>query len=171
MPTSPFVVNVAALRRTAGSRSTEHREGPIEGLQVTGSAVPEGAEVVVDALFESVPGGVVVRGTIEAPWRGECRRCLREATGRASAEVRELFEEQNDPDETYPLPGDQLDLEPLARDVVLLELPLAPLCSQACRGLCPSCGTDRNSGDCSCEPEVGDPRWAALDALHDLSDT
>jgi len=104
---------------------------------------------------------------VEAPWRGDCRRCAGEAVGRLRVEVRELFEEQPDPEQTYPLDGDRLDLEPMARDAVLLELPLAPLCSPECQGLCPTCGADRNQGDCGCAPQKVDDRWAALDALRE----
>ena len=54
----------------------------------------------------------------------------------------------------------------MARDAVLLELPLAPLCSEDCRGLCPQCGINRNVADCECVP-AGDPRWSVLDTLRD----
>jgi uncharacterized protein len=47
---------------------------------------------------------------------------------------------------------------------VLLDLPLAPLCSEECLGLCPRCGQNWNLSSCACPPE-GDPRWSALDAL------
>ncbi|MDP9403345.1 MAG: DUF177 domain-containing protein [Actinomycetota bacterium] len=167
MRASPFVVGIGALRKAPGTRRAERREGVIPGLRVSGSEVPEGGEVVVDVVLELVPAGAIVRGTVEAPWAGECRRCLGEARGRARTEVWEVFEEQHDPEQTYPLHGDQLDLEPMARDAVLLELPLAPLCKVGCRGLCPTCGADRNVGDCDCEQSVGDPRWAALDALRE----
>lgn len=167
MVASPFVVNAGTLRRSPGSRRDESRRGPLAGLTVLGSRVPEDADVEVDVVMESMPGAVLVRGTVRAPWRGECRRCLDETSGTLAVEVRELFEERPDPEQTYPLTGDQLDLEPMARDAVLLELPLAPLCKEDCPGLCPDCGADRNSGDCGCLPEVTDPRWAALDALRD----
>ena len=167
MRQTAFTVGVGALRRTPGTRQAERRQGAIPGLRVSGSALPEGAEVVVGVVLESVPGAVIARGTLSAPWQGECRRCLRAATGVVEVEVREVFEEDHDPEQTYPLHGDQLDLELLARDAVLLELPLAPLCMEDCRGLCPTCGADRNEGGCDCAPEVVDPRWAALDALRD----
>ncbi|HVL93480.1 MAG TPA: DUF177 domain-containing protein [Acidimicrobiales bacterium] len=164
---SPFLVNVGGLRRVPGTRREECRQGPLAGLAVTGSAVPDGGDVVVDVVLESVPGAVLATGTVEAPWRGDCRRCAGEAVGRLRVEVRELFEEQPDPEQTYPLDGDRLDLEPMARDAVLLELPLAPLCSPECQGLCPTCGADRNQGDCGCAPQKVDDRWAALDALRE----
>ncbi len=167
MRQTPFTVNVAGLRRAPGSRRQERRQGPIAGLEVSGSGLPRGAEVVVDVVLESVPGAVIARGWVAAPWAGACRRCLEEATGGVRADVVEVFEADHDPEHTYPLAGDQLDLEPMARDAVLLELPLAPLCREECRGLCPSCGANLNEGGCACQPALHDPRWAALDALRD----
>jgi uncharacterized protein len=45
-----------------------------------------------------------------------------------------------------------------------LAVPEYSLCNEGCRGICPRCGTDLNTGSCSCEPE-SDPRWAGLDKL------
>lgn len=163
----PFLVNVGALRRSPGVRRREVRSGSLPGLEVTGSSVPTDAEVTVDVTLDSVPGGVVATGTVSAPWRGECRRCLGEATGALSVGVREVFEEDFDPEQTYQLRGDRLDLEPLVRDSVMLELPLAPLCREGCAGICPTCGADRNVAPCACDRGTTDPRWAALDALGD----
>lgn len=159
----PFLVGVANLARTGPRR--EHRTGVVEGLAVSGSFVPPGAPVDVDVLLEPVHRGVMVSGTVESRWRGECRRCLGPAEGPIGAEVRELYEEGSDGQETYALSGDQLDLEPLARDAVLLELPQAPLCREGCPGLCPTCGADLNEGPCGCPREDRDPRWAGLDQL------
>ena len=61
-------------------------------------------------------------------------------------------------EEAYPLAGDELDLEPLARDAVLLELPLAPLCAEDCPGLCPTCGANRNTETVRLRPARRDPR-------------
>ena len=162
---TPFTVNVGALRRDPGARRPERRRGPIAGLAVTGSAVPGEAEVVVDVELEAVPGGVIARGTVSAPWRGDCRRCLGDAAGEVRSDVLEVFEEDHDPDQTYPLAGDQVDLEPLAREAVILGLPLAPLCRVECRGLCSVCGADLNVLSCDCRLDELDPRWAALGRL------
>lgn len=165
MATSPFVVSVGALLRAPGDRRREVRSGPITGLAVTGSGVPDGGEVTVEVTLDAVPQAVVVTGTVSAPWVGACRRCLADASGTISVDVREVFEEDHDPDQTYPLKGDQIDLEPLARDAMLLELPLAPLCRPDCAGICPTCGADRNVAPCTCDTALKDPRWAVLDVL------
>ena len=165
MTRGPFLVGVATLARH-GPR-TEHRRGTISGLSVSGSHVPDGSPVDVEAHLEPVSRGVMVTATVGAHWEGACRRCLGTANGELSSAVRELYEEGSSGEETYPLSGNQLDLEPLVRDAVLLELPQAPLCREGCRGLCPTCGADLNEGECGCPPGGSDPRWAALDTLHD----
>ncbi len=163
--TRPFVVEVGAVRRRPGSRLAVQRAAELDGLRVVDAAVPAGAEVTVDVEAQGVPDGVVVTGTIGARWEGACRRCLRPVEGLVAARVTEVFDPHPVEGETYPLEGDQIDLEPLARQTVLLELPLAPLCRPDCPGLCPRCGVDRNEVDCGCDLTVRDERWAALDEL------
>ncbi len=158
MRASPFIVNVAALGLEPGTRRRVERSGIIEDLDVTGSAIAEDAEVRVDVMLEAVPEAVIARGVVESLWEGACRRCLTAVSGALRSDVVEVFEKKPTTDHTYPLQGDQLDLEPLARDAVLLELPQAPLCHEECQGLCPGCGAELNRGACDCEVETGDPR-------------
>jgi uncharacterized protein len=165
----PFVVQVASLRKVAGTTRHETRCGVIEGLAAVSVSVPDGAQTCADLELTSYPGGITVSGTVRAPWQGECRRCGGPVTGEVVADVRERYVPEGNAkadEDAYPLVGDQLDLEPLARDAVLLDLPLAPLCSEDCLGLCPQCGANWNNGPCSCPPLV-DARWSALDALRD----
>jgi uncharacterized protein len=167
MTASPFLVHVARLRRSRGSRSHELRSAPIPGLEITGSSVPEDSDVSVDVVLESVAGGIEASGTVEASWAGACRRCLAEASGRLVVPVRELYTETGDGEDTYPLVDDSVDLEVLAHDAVLLELPPAPLCRPDCLGICAMCGADLNEETCDCKP-LGDPRFAVLDALRSV---
>jgi uncharacterized protein len=127
--------------------------------------VPEREPVDLDVTLEAVEGGVVVTGTVTAPWVGECRRCLGPVAATLRASVEEIFVREPEEGEAYPILGDHIDLEPLAREAVVLALPLAPLCRPDCAGLCPSCGADLNAGPCTCPPAGADSRWAALDAL------
>ncbi|MGN6109065.1 MAG: YceD family protein [Kofleriaceae bacterium] len=66
--------------------------------------------------------------------------------------------------DVFPYDGEFVDLEPLFREQFVLAVPFAPLCSEACRGLCAQCGINRNTATCSCEPPI-DPRLAALKGL------
>jgi uncharacterized protein len=165
----PFRVQVAALRKQSGATRDEHRQAVIPDLGAVSVVVPEGSQVTLELTLASYPGGILASGTVSAPWRGECRRCGGPVEGIVVADVQERYAPASGKDrdeEAYPLAGDELDLEPLARDAVLLELPLAPLCAEDCRGLCPTCGANRNTDQCECTTP-GDPRWSALDALRD----
>jgi uncharacterized protein len=64
----------------------------------------------------------------------------------------------------FPYEGEYVDLEPLFREEFVLAIPYAPLCREDCKGLCPQCGIDLNSGTCKCEKPI-DPRLAALKGL------
>ena len=58
-----------------------------------------------------------------------------------------------------------LDVIEMLREQFQLALPMKPLCSQACRGLCPHCGANLNSTDCGCHLTWEDPRLAVLKGL------
>lgn len=60
---------------------------------------------------------------------------------------------------------DEIDLGQLMQEQFYLSLPMKPLCSDRCRGLCPVCGTNLNRGTCDCNTQWEDPRLAALRAL------
>ena len=162
---SPFVVNVAELLRHPGRQLELSRSVPAEGLRVVDTVVPEGASIDVDLVLESLSDGIVVTGHLTSRWEGACRRCLDPVTGPLEVEVRELYRQRRDADDTFSFRGDQLDLEPMVREALLLELPLVPLCRPDCAGLCPVCGVKRDAVDCGHVATVADPRWAALDEL------
>jgi uncharacterized protein len=129
---------------------------------VTASRVAVGRPVVLDVRLSSLNEGIVVTGTVRADWEGECRRCLTAVRGTLEVPVQEVFETRPVEGETSLLDVDRIDLEPLARESVLLELPQAPLCRDDCGGLCPVCGERRDEVDCGHDEPATDPRWSAL---------
>lgn len=178
---SVFSTHVGELRRHLGTRKEFRVEEPLTGLIVVDARVEPGADVTLDAVLESIPDGVVVTGTVSAPWEAVCRRCLTEVTGELSSEVREIFEVRPTEGETWPLSGDRIELEELVRETVLLSLPLAPLCTEECRGPAPEVfpavpedepstggaeGGEQSRSEGAEEDDAPiDPRWAALDQL------
>jgi uncharacterized protein len=61
--------------------------------------------------------------------------------------------------------GSGLELNDILREVVLLALPMQMVCREDCKGICPTCGQNRNQQDCGCHPELADDRWSKLKAL------
>ena len=144
--------------------------GPIDeaGIDPGRSVVPAGADIEVDVTLTPFEGGIDVAGTVTAPWSGIPRRCAGRCWGSRRSSVRERFADAAlagvSDEELYPIVDETIDLGLLARDAVVLELPMAPLCREDCAGLCAHCGANLNEGDCGCVAPH-DPRWANLDVL------
>ena len=157
-----------ALGRQAGAAREETRTIPApESLRVELAEVPEGAEVDLDVRLEAVHEGVLVTGTASAPVVGECARCLESLTSEVEASFQELYRyepsPEEDEDDVLLLDGDLLDLEPVLRDAVVLALPLSPLCSDDCAGLCPQCGVRlADAGPGHQHDDAVLPEWEAL---------
>ncbi len=163
-----LVEHVAELRRRPGTRSLVRRSVPVPGMGVTTASVPGGSEVDLDLVLESISEGVVAAGTIRFAWQGPCRRCLDDVEGSLAVDVREVFETTPTEGETWPLAGDEIDLEPLVRETVLVNLPLAPLCDEDCPGPAPEAFPAVAAGGAATAEDPSpprDPRWAALDEL------
>jgi uncharacterized protein len=153
-----------------------------EGIGIMSIGVPSGSDIELDIRLESVVEGVLVSGTARVQLSGECSRCLDPVSDELEVDLQELYayeetdhrgrpvrthsDEGDDDDEQRHMVGDLLDLEPVLRDAVVLDLPLAPVCRDDCPGLCPQCGF-RLEDDPQHGHDVIDPRWAALGALAD----
>jgi uncharacterized protein len=122
-------------------------------------------DLSIDAFTE---GGVHLRGRLGAPVEMECRRCLDRMARKIEVDLDLRFDAGIGPaDEAeglYALDPDapELDLLPALREELLLALPEFPLCRPDCKGICPTCGTNRNDGDCGCRVGSADSRWDVL---------
>lgn len=176
-PRSPLVIDVHELGRRPGTMRKVQRdvEAPADlGTDVIG--IPEGSALELNLRLESVMEGVLVSGTVRGSAAGECVRCLGDATLDVDADLQELYvypdrarQGQEDDDELRELEDDLIDLEPAVRDAVVLALPFQPVCSADCPGLCSECGA-RLADEPGHHHESADPRWAALQGLHQALD-
>ncbi len=58
-----------------------------------------------------------------------------------------------------------VDLNEPIRQALLLSLPIKPICSPECKGLCPNCGVNLNEESCECTGKEVDERWKGLQDL------
>jgi uncharacterized protein len=121
---------------------------------------------------------VMVSGHLSVELEHVCSRCLKSfrqfrdlpvnvvyhPAAEAGAERHELHDDEMD---MGFYRGDELDLEELLREQVMLSQEMKPLCDEACKGICPKCGKDLNTGPCTCETRETDPRLEVLKKLLD----
>jgi len=166
---SGLVLDTHELGRRAGAmkvvRTTAQAPADL-GIAVIG--VPPGSPVELDLRLESVIEGVLVTGTATVDVRGECVRCLGEVSEELEIDIQELFvypESDATEEEASRLEGDLIDLEPLLRDDVVLDLPFQPVCREDCAGLCVECGANLNADPDHTHEAAPDPRWEKLRRL------
>ena len=132
---------------------------------------PEIVPVRLD-VSRTTGNGWALRLRYSATLNGPCMRCLEPATPQFDVDSYEVHQPgAGDEDLTSPYMGDEgLDLQAWARDALALALPAQLTCKPDCLGLCPQCGTNRNTGTCSCVIESVDPRLAPLRGLKLVAD-
>ena len=122
--------------------------------------------------------GILVTGHLCTKVRMPCRRCGVPVSVPVGLDLEEEFRPFVDifTGAVIPVSDDEdeatrtdehhvLDITEVVRQNLWLAMPMSPLCSPQCQGLCPSCGANLNNGPCGCQHEDGDPRLAALREL------
>ncbi|CAN2206571.1 COG1399 Predicted metal-binding, possibly nucleic acid-binding protein [Candidatus Nanopelagicaceae bacterium] len=182
-PANPFILNTHDLPRRAGEMKEYQLDIPAHvRIGVPLIAVPEGDLVELDLRLESVTEGVLASADIYAIAHGECIRCLDPVEVVIDRKIQELYryEPTNekgrkkrrddedvdlDGEEELQMEGDLMDLEIPIIDAIILTLPVNPLCSDECLGLCPDCGEKWENLPEGHAHEVIDARWSGLDGL------
>lgn len=144
--------------------SFDERVSLVEPVKVEGKVRLAGAEVFVN-------------GHIETRAQVECDRCLKlvEMPVNADFDLQYITGAEYESSATVELTedalsvsvfdGETIDVDEIVKEQILLAVPTRLLCQPDCKGICPVCGIDKNTGDCECETEDIDPRWAALKNL------
>ena len=166
MASSPLVVDITPLKRQPGTQRPFTLVWPAPDDLGLATAEVRAVELGIDLELEIAGDQLIAQGEIAIVWHGPCRRCLEDQTGTSPVEIREIFQKVAVEGETYVLDEDDVDLEPMVRETVLLNLPVAPLCRQDCAGPDPERFPTSvvEDPDPDAEPPT-DPRWGALSEL------
>lgn len=142
-------------------------------MDVTGESVgllP--TEAVLDAPIHLVLNldrrldEIWIRGKAQTTAHQECSRCLTEFPENLELDFDVFCAKVRNPNvQGHPAldeedggvhfhDGRTLSIDAEIREAVILGLSMQPLCQEACKGLCPQCGEDRNAGPCRCERAV-----------------
>ncbi|MES3033072.1 MAG: DUF177 domain-containing protein [Gemmatimonadota bacterium] len=141
---------------------------PDDPIWLDGDIRPSSPVTVHGRLSSAGEGRYYFTGEFDGSAVGECTRCLTEVSVRAGDSIQCLFVDSDedglddDPDVfLLDRKSSRIDLRPAVREGWILAVPPFVLCRDDCKGLCPTCGVDRNTTACDCA-SAGDARWAAL---------
>jgi uncharacterized protein len=166
------------LRKIRFDESFEPGELDFEGEAMTQTG-PLHAQGTAE-LLQHTGGEVRVEGTLDVRLECVCDRCL----GRAEFPLETAFdlfyrpilhnarEEEVAIDEGEAelafYEGGGMELEDILREQVLLLLPMHRVCREDCKGICPTCGCNRNEAPCDCTSDYAGASWGALESLKNL---
>ncbi len=154
-----------------------------EGLDLNFEEVPSSETLKlrsparVSLHIDKIGPEVFARGNVGTSVELQCGRCLRSFVRDMDLNINVVYhpveelkgedkhEIRDDELDMGFYRGDELDVTDIVAEQLLLNIPMKPLCSDSCKGICPVCGADLNTGSCSCERKETDPRLEILKKL------
>lgn len=144
----------------------------LSGLEWNG-AQPFARPVQVEGRVRNMAGAMLLTARLDTVLFLSCDRCARPFEREKTVEYETLLafelEDEENGDIVLVDGSGELELDELMQEVFLLEMDTKNLCSEDCRGICPGCGVDLNTGSCRCKREI-DPRLAKLAQLLEQKD-
>ena len=111
----------------------------------------------------------------EGEMQVHCARCGKPFVVPVKFRIHEILVREgsdSSDDETVVFSGEELDISEIVQNSFLMSVSGKYLCREDCKGLCPKCGADLNDGECGCDKEEIDPRWADLQKImKNMTDT
>ena len=121
---------------------------------------------------ERSSNGYHVSGIIKIPFEQTCDRCLTNFHDLRTTKFNFFLTDydelvQDDSDDVFHFSQDdnEIDLNPLFRELIFLEKQMKNICKENCKGLCSNCGTNLNEGNCGCPNDTKDSPWKTLKIL------
>ena len=114
-------------------------------------------------------------GKVTGEMEVQCARCRKPMKVPVEFTVLEVIMQDNgevDNEDIIVITGEEIDVNDIILNSFLMNVEGKYLCSEDCKGLCSRCGKDLNLGDCGCDEDNIDPRWAKLaEIMKGLPDT
>lgn len=162
-------LDLSDLLKSPGTSFKFHMEEEVEleGVKLI-------APLIADFAFENTGKTLVIDAQVETKVLLQCSRCLEDFPFPIHPHFQESFTNEQlkldihgnlitrEEEVVSVFEGHVLDLTEFLRQNMIINLPLMPLCSLDCKGLCPICGKNLNEGECQCDKKKVDPRWQKL---------
>ncbi len=152
----PFTIDIERIAGETGASLSVDLSWTPDGMDLGRLSTQLCGDVSFKGNVSNVGGAFAVNGTMTAEYSGECDRCLARYSKRVRLPLVRVFSEGTgelsgiDGDDVEKMEGTVIDLAPHLREEIILSMPIRLLCKDDCKGICPDCGKDLNTGECIC---------------------
>ncbi len=170
-----FLIDISDLVDKRISQKEVHMKEELAPIKRGDEELSFYKPVELDIILENILEGVLAKGSIQTEILTICSRCLNKVYLDLQLDIEEVFVKskkqaevlmgKEEAEEVYFITDTKIDLEPAVYQAILLALPIQPLCSEACKGLCPKCGQNLNISKCGCRVDEIDVRMEKLKKL------
>lgn len=165
-----MIINVLQAKKAIGNEQTFEFITSAGQLAIEGETPWKSSVIQVEGKLINNGRVIAVNGIISATAKYQCSCCLEDFSVNMEIPFSDNYQQTNDEsvdseaDLAY-YTGDEINIADLVRESLIFAEPLKSVCSESCRGLCPHCGINLNTAQCSCQSKLVDPRLAVLQQL------
>jgi uncharacterized protein len=166
-----YYVDLAAILEVTGGETEVRDSIELEPLVIGDETFTFTRPIEFAARLTNTAAGVVASGEVHAQVTTECSRCLEQFEMPLDAEIEAFYTPHGDrtgiadEQEVGPIEDNKVDLLPAIVSALAIEAPFAPVCSDECKGICPTCGANRNVEECHCKPEEKESPFSVLKGM------
>ena len=161
-----MVIDVSSILKEFGGKISFDDKAEIPELSFSGSDYRFKEPFAVKGNISNTGGALTLKADVSGVMVTQCARCMKDIEVPIEFSISETLmksdEEIPEDEDIIVFEGNTIDIDEIIENNFISNLSPRYLCSEDCKGLCPKCGKDLNEGDCGCEDDEIDPRWAAL---------
>ena len=167
-----MVIDVSSILKEFGGRISFDDKVEIPDLNFSGGNYCFKKPLSVKGGISNTGGALSLKADASGVMTTQCARCMKDIdvpiefgfveTLMHSDEGDGKGGTVSDNDDVIVFEGTSVSLDEIIENNFIMNLSPRYLCREDCKGLCPKCGKDLNEGDCGCDDDDIDPRWAAL---------
>ncbi len=158
-----MILDISKLVKNEGASIDVSTDISFDSLEFNGQNINFTSPMHLQGSIKNINGLLYLTLECSADYTSLCGRCLDPVDSKLDFSIKEVFSKtESENDDIIILDSNEIDLKEIAEQGFYCALPIAVLCSEDCKGLCPSCGVNLNKDTCDCETDDIDPRLIAL---------
>lgn len=161
-----MVIDVSSILKEFGGKITVSGEIVLGDTDFLGELYHFNEPVFINGSISNNGQSLSFKADCSGRMHTKCARCMKDIDVNIEFNVEETLVQDDgsisEDSDIILFDGHTVDIDDIVINSFLMSISGKYLCREDCKGLCPKCGADLNEGDCGCERNEIDPRWAAL---------